>query len=266
MTHDVEALSGRDTCEEVMDLDDAAGIKSSFQIVPEERYPVSKHFLDTIRNRGFEINIQDLNHDGRLFDSRDQFLRRACRINQHGREYDAKGFRSAILYRKVDWYDALEFSYDMSIPTVGHLEVQRGGCCTVMPFFIGNVLELPVSTTQDYSLFNIIGDFSINLWKEQLSLIGKSHGLANFIVHPDYVVEPRACDAYKALLNHLVELRDAAQMWIALPGEVDQWWRRRSQMKLAQVGNKWRIEGPERDRARVAYASLEKGRIVYCID
>jgi hypothetical protein len=26
------------------------------------------------------------------------------------------------------------FAYDMSIPNVAHLDPQRGGCCTIMPF------------------------------------------------------------------------------------------------------------------------------------
>jgi hypothetical protein len=266
MTHDVETLAGRNFCSALMDLDESVGIKSSFQIVPEARYSVSADFLDVIRSRGFEINIQDLNHDGCLFDSREQFARRVERINLYGKQYRANGFRAAVLYRETDWYDALEFSYDMSIPTVGHLEVQRGGCCTVMPFFIGRLLELPVSTTQDYSLFNVIGDYSIDLWKRQLSLIRESHGLANFIVHPDYVREKRACDVYRGLLNYLAQSRASARMWIALPGEVNQWWRSRAQMKLTQEGNKWRVEGPGGDRACVAYATLEEGRVVYSID
>jgi len=45
---------------------------------------------------------------------------------------------------------------NMSVPNVGHLDAQLGGCCTVMPFYIGDILELPLTTTQDYSLFNIL--------------------------------------------------------------------------------------------------------------
>ena len=53
----------------------------------------------------------------------------------------------------------------MSVPNVAHLEPQRGGCCTVMPYFVGDVLELPLTTIQDYSLFHILGDYSTTLWK-----------------------------------------------------------------------------------------------------
>jgi hypothetical protein len=52
-------------------------------------------------------------------------------------------------------------------------------------------------------------------------------------------------------------------LWITLPGDVDRWWRSRNGMTLVRSGDSWRIEGPESDRARVAYASIENDRIVY---
>ena len=60
MTHDVE--TDRDSCAELMSMDESFGLKASFQVVPEGRYEVSESFLQAIRNRGFEINIQGLNH------------------------------------------------------------------------------------------------------------------------------------------------------------------------------------------------------------
>lgn len=266
MTHDVETEAGRDFCSGLMDLDDAYRIKSSFQVIPEGRYRVSESFLQEIRRRGFEINVHDLNHDGRLFNNWERFLVRAERINKHGREFGAAGFRSAVLYHNLDWYGALDFSYDMSVPSVGHLEAQRGGCCSVMPFFVGKVLELPVTTTQDYSLFHILNQHSTDLWKRQTARIMEKHGLASFIIHPDYLAEARARDTYKSLLAHLADLRSQRNMWIALPGEVNQWWRARSQMKLVPEGKAWMIEGPESDRARVAYAVLQDERLHYEVE
>jgi hypothetical protein len=263
MTHDVETLAGRDFCSQLMELDGAHGIKSSFQVIPEERYAVPPAFLDEIRSSGFEIDIHDLNHDGHLFSNREQFLRRAERINRYGQEYGAEGFRSAVLYRNLDWYDALNFDYDMSVPNVGHLEAQRGGCCSIMPFFIDKILELPVTTTQDYSLFYILKEYSIDLWKRQMARIMGKHGLASFIVHPDYILQWRARDTYKALLAHLADLRSEKKLWIALPREVNHWWRARSQMKLVRRGNDWSIEGPESNKARLAYAFLDGDQLAY---
>jgi hypothetical protein len=263
ITHDVEQAKGRDFCLALMDLDEKFGIKSSFQLIPEGRYSLSSSFLQNIRSRGFEVNVHDLNHDGRLFASEARFFSRAPRINQYGRELGAQGFRSGALYHNLDWYGGLEFSYDMSVPNAAHLDPQRGGCCTVMPYFIGKILELPVTTTQDYSLFHILGQHSIDHWKRQIAQITEKHGLASFIIHPDYILEQRTQDTYKSLLAYLADLRSKEKIWIALPREVNQWWRARSHMKLIRQGASWVIEGPDKDKARVAYAAMDGNRLVY---
>ena len=265
MTHDVESGIGTRFCSALMDIDDSYGIRSSIQVVPEERYPVTQQLLDSICQRGFELNIQDLNHDGLLFRDQKNFLDRAGAINRHARAYGSRGFRSAAMYRNPDWYGALDISYDMSIPNVAHLEPQRGGCCTVFPYFIGNVLELPLTTAQDYSLFHILNDYSIQLWKRQITLIQQRHGLVSFIIHPDYIIAKRARSTYLALLEHLKQLRKDETIWMALPSEIDCWWRERSQMKLVDCSGTWVIEGPGRERARVAYAMLDGDALVYVL-
>jgi hypothetical protein len=263
MTHDVETSVGRDFTPQLMDLDEAYGITASFQVIPEERYQVPNDYVEQIRHRGFEFNIHDLNHDGRLYQERDEFLRRAVTINKYAREYGAQGFRAGAMYRNLDWYDSFEFSYDMSLPNVAHLEPKRGGCCTVMPFFIGRILELPLTTIQDYSLFHILRDYSIDLWRTQLDLILQRNGLMSFITHPDYLVDPPARKIYESLLDDFREVIAKQNIWAALPREVDQWWRARSQMTLTQKGTDWEIEGPHKERARLAYAVLEGDRLIY---
>jgi hypothetical protein len=265
MTHDVETELGRDFCPTLMDCNDSFGIKASFEIVPEERYSVSRDFLDSIRKRGFEIVVHDLNHDGYLFRDRKEFLERAAKINSYAREYGAEGFRAAILFRKQSWFDALEFSYDMSIPNVAHLDPQRGGCCTVMPYFLGNLLELPVTTTQDYTLFNILNDHSIDLWKRQTEIITRKHGLISFIVHPDYICGPGKRSIYEELLSYLTRLKEERNVWLTTPGEVNRWWRQRADMTLVQNGNDWRVEGLGSERARICYASEKEGQLVYTL-
>ena len=263
MTHDVETVAGRDFCEKLMDIDDSFGIKASFQIVPEGRYPITPKYLDRLRDRRFELCIQDLNHDGRLFDEREEFRRRATLINRYGREYGAKGFRSAVLYRKPEWYTDLEFSFDMSMPNVAHLDPQRGGCCTVMPYFIGDVLELPLTTVQDYTLFHVLNEHSIDLWRIQLDMILSKNGLASFIVHPDYITEPKTQAVYKDLLAMFGELRKREALWFALPRDVDSWWRARNRMSIVKVGESWRIVGDGAERAVLAFAKVLDGKLIY---
>src|ERR1700676_2743315 len=262
MTHDVETALGTDLCPMLMDANDSFGIKASFQVIPEERYHVTKEFLHSIRQRGFEVVVHDLNHDGRLFQDRKQFIERAAKINGYGKEFGATGFRAGILYRNQQWYDALDFEYDMSVPNVAHLDPQRGGCCTVMPYFIGHVLELPVTMTQDYTLFNILNDYSTGLWYRQIELIMEKHGLISVVIHPDYLTGFRERSIYEALLAHLVDLREKKNVWITTPGEVNRWWRQRAEMTIVEEGEHLRIEGAGQERASIAYASEKDGRLV----
>jgi hypothetical protein len=246
-----------------MDINDSFGFKSSFQFVPEKRYPLSPQLFAATRTRGFELNVHDLNHDGYLFQSRKEFERRAPIINRYAREFQSRGFRAGAMYRQQEWLDALDFSYDLSVPNVAHLEPQRGGCCTVMPYFVGKMVELPLTTTQDYSLFHIIGDYSIALWKKQIDLLLAHNGLITILTHPDYLIEGRARAVYSDLLRYLQQLRADGRVWAALPGQVDSWWRKRNQMTLVQDGNIWRVEGDGCERASVAFAALENDRVVY---
>src|SRR5215831_2159154 len=153
----------------------------------------------------------------------------------------------------------------MSISNVAHIDPQRGGCYTVFPYFIGRILELPLTTTQDYSLFHILGDYSIELWKKQIAMIMEKHGLVSFIVHPDYIIEGRALDVYNALLDYVSRLRDERSVWVTLPRDVNRWWRERSQMRLVHESGRWRIEGPGQERARIAYDSIKEGQLVYTV-
>ena len=266
ITHDVEDKLGRDFCSKLMDVDESFGVRSAFQIVPEKNYDVSKSFRESITARGFEVNVHDLKHDGRLYADHVEFQRRAARINDYVREYGAQGFRSGILYRNADWFDAFQFSYDMSLPNVAHLDPQRGGCCTVMPFFIGKIVELPLTCTQDYTLFQILGDYSINLWQKQIALIRKNYGLITFIIHPDYLLEPRALSTYKALLEYLANLRAQDGLWTALPRDVANWWRLRSRMELVRQNGEWRVEGEGSERACVAHAVLAGDTVTYSLE
>jgi hypothetical protein len=235
-------------------------------VVPEKRYDVTPAFLEQIRQRGCEVNVHDLCHDGNLFRTREEFLRRAEKINGYLKKFDAQGFRSGALYRNLGWFDALKCSYDMSVPNVGHLDAQTGGCCTVIPYFVGKVLEIPVTTTQDYSLFHILSSYSTTLWEEQCRSILAGHGLISLIVHPDYIISKKSNHTYRRLLTYLALLREKMFVWTALPREINRWWRMRAELTLVTDGVGWRIEGEGQERARIAYAHLVDGHLKYSFE
>jgi len=101
------------------------------------------------------------------------------------------------------------------------------------------------------------------LWKTQIELILQKNGLASFIVHPDYIIEQETRSVYKNLLSHLSDLRSHANIWFALPSEIDSWWRTRSQLRVERCGGSWRIVGEGAERATLAYAKNVDGKLVY---
>jgi hypothetical protein len=263
MTHDVETAAGRDFSGDLMAMEQKAGIVSAFEIVPEKRYAVPPEYLDSIREGGCEICLHGLNHDGHLFEDEAEFKRRAARINGYMRDYGARGFRSPIMYRRQDWLHHLDIAFDMSVPNTARLDPQRGGCCTIFPYFVGDIIELPLTMIQDYSLYNVLGDYSTEIWRRQAGLVRERHGLASFIIHPEYTRSRRTADLYRELLDLLAAERDDRGMWVALPGEVERWWRQRDGMSLERNGGGWVIRGDGAERARLAWALLDGDELRY---
>jgi peptidoglycan/xylan/chitin deacetylase (PgdA/CDA1 family) len=262
ITHDVEMDAGQRFCPELMTMNEEHGFRGAFQFVPEARYVMRDDVHAAVRNRGHEINLHGLNHDHRLFDDHDEFLRRAARIRDYAQAWDARGFRSPVLYRNQEWFSALEFfDYDMSVPNTARLEAQRGGCCTVMPYFIGNLVELPTTSAEDYTLFHILGDYSTNVWRQQLNATSARNGIFNLLVHPDYLDTRRARYTYRSFLAQMRAQADRDGIWTPLPRDAAAWWRARSRMTIAGNGANLRIEGDLTGRARIAFAQLEDGRL-----
>lgn len=265
MTHDIEEEAGAAQCRALIDVDDSFSVPASFQVIPEGRYGGVEELIAQIRDRGCEVNLHDLDHDGRLYQDLRQFEERANKINVYAQRYGTKGFRAGSMHRNQDWFHLLNIEYDMSVPNVAHLEPQAGGCCTVRPYFVGDVLELPLTTVQDHGLFYILKAQSIDLWKQQIELICSHHGLISFIVHPDYLVNGSERRMYFELLQHISNLRVERPIWVALPNDVNTWWRRRAQMQLVKTPAGWEVKGEGSERARIAYAQLDDGRLSYRI-
>jgi hypothetical protein len=85
----------------------------------------------------------------------------------------------------------------------------------------------------------------------------------SFLVHPDYVMKAREMSIFQELLAHLASLRKKTGVWITTPGEVNRWWRQRAEMRLVEDGEGVRIEGAGKERARLAYASEQNGRLIF---
>ena len=181
MTHDIEGQPGLDFCDELMDIDDSYASQVGVQLIPGGREEAWRSYSCAPAPARLRGQLARPHTTDSCFSDGNIPATGQTESTNTRREFGCDGFRSGAMYREQGWFGAFEFSYDMSVPNAAHLEPQRGGCCTVMPYFVGNILELPLTTAQDYTLFFILNDYATTLWKEQIRLISQRHGLVSVI-------------------------------------------------------------------------------------
>ncbi len=249
LTHDVETKEGLKKINRICAIEKNLGLRSAWYFVAE-KYRVSENLIEELKEQGFEVGIHGLKHDGKLFNSKQIFEKRMERLRMYAQKWDAKGFRSPSLLRKYEWLKNLPFEYDSSFPDTDPYGPQPGGCLSIFPFFIGNIVELPVTLPQDHTLFEILKEKDINIWREKVNWIEKMNGLALIIVHPDYF--NKYVERY--YIEFLEFISDKKNVWIAKPIEVCRWWRSRDESSLIlDKDNKFAIAGPTALQGSVHY-------------
>lgn len=224
ITHDIETAEGQCRAPILASLEEAAGFRSSFNFVPK-KYPLDYGLIAELRQRGFEIGIHGLNHDGKLFNSQTIFTRRAEHINQSLAGLGATGFRSPLTLRNPAWMQALNIEYDSSFFDSDPFEPMPGGVMSIWPFFIGRFVELPYTLPQDFTLYNLLGETTPRIWLKKIEFIERYHGLALVNVHPDYSGEGKLLQIYTTFLKEMMTMNT---FWQALPCKVAAWWKHRA--------------------------------------
>jgi len=224
LTHDVEGEEGLRLAIAVADVEQELGFRSSFNL--GAWYRVDPGLLRELTSRGFEIGVHGLRHDRSLFASREAFEAQQERLGELISRFDARGFRSPSTHRVMQWLGELPVDYDCSVPHSDPFEPQPGGCCSLWPFFIDRVVELPYTLPQDHSLFTLLRHKTPQLWIEQAARIEAQYGLIQCVSHPDpgYLGDSRNRARYAEFLRAIA---DRPQVWKALPREVASWWRER---------------------------------------
>ena len=323
ISHDVDTQEGHDRCYRLMELEERLGVRSSFNIVPE-KYRVSSHLIDNLKNRGFEVCAHGLNHDGKLFFSRSIFDERAIRINHYLQKWGSVGFTSPSMHHKLSWMHALNISHSTSTFDTDPFEPQPDAVGTIFPFWVqnpsqtlrpsenaqfssmstqrsqntnggsqsnaglqlinnakklrpsGNVqfcsrskkenilaadiqkvfrglkcehdeeidqkgtfpesrrgyVELPYTLPQDLTLFVLMKEKTIDIWKNKLDWIAGKGGMALFNSHPDYMnfnnpkngPEQYPVTYYTEFIEYIKD-RYKDQYWHVLPKEMARFWQ-----------------------------------------
>jgi hypothetical protein len=264
VTHDVEASGGVEKIDRLLELERRHGIVSSWNFVAED-YPIPDGTFERIRAAGGEIGLHGISHDGKLFGDRRTFDAALVKIDRYLKAWDAVGFRSPGTRRNAEWMPDLGCLYDSSFPDTDPFEPQSGGCCSIFPYFLGDLVELPITLVQDHTLWEILRIRSIDPWRDKGDWLISQHGLINVIVHPDYISSPERVALYDQLLGYLRDRIDGERGWHALPRDVAAWWKGRSGLRVDGAGEAARVaDGGDRSaagRATVAWAYERDGAV-----
>lgn len=229
LTHDVELQGGHDKCLTLMEMEKQMGFVSSFNFVPE-RYKVSPNLRKILTDNGFEVCVHGLIHDGKLYCSRKIFDERAVRINVYLKEWNSRGFRSPSMHHNLDWIHDLNIDFDMSTFDTDPFEPQSDSAGTIFPFWVGKknsndgYVELPYTLPQDFSLFILMKEKNIDIWKKKIDWIAEKGGMALINVHPDYMnfskkingKEEFPSEFYQEFLEYVQE-KYSGKFWHVLP-------------------------------------------------
>ena len=236
LQHDIDTQKGHDKCRDLMALEESLGFRSLFSFVPE-RYTVSESLRKDLIRKGFDIGVHGLKHDGKLFLSKNIFQKRAVHINRYLKEWNSVGFSSPSMHHNLDWMHLLTIQYDISTFDTDPFEPQPDSVRTIFPFWVqgssntNGYVELPYTIPQDHSLFIIMKETTIDIWKQKLDWIADKGGMALLNTHPDYMnycgreltIEKYPAKYYEEFLTY-IKSNYAGQYWHALPKDIAHFW------------------------------------------
>ncbi len=251
MTHDVETSAGYRRLDRVLEVERRTGVRSAWYFVPERDYHVEVERVHGLIERGCEVGVHGLRHDGRDL-APGSFWSRRSAIRGYAKRWGATGFRSPATHRSWDLMPHLGFDYDSSYCDTAPYEPQSGGSCSWLPYFIGDLVELPITIPQDHTLFELLDHRDESLWMQKASFLKEQGGLALLLTHPDYLHEGERLDAYARFLDAFAGDESA---WKALPREVSGWWRRRAASSIERDGDGWTVVGPAAGEARIVFGA-----------
>jgi hypothetical protein len=199
------------------------------------------------------------------------------------------------MFHNLEWLHALNIDYDMSTFDTDPFEPQPEGRHTIFPFWVaapasqrsevrslmsaasvsdtrhsagraGGYVELPYTLPQDSTLFLLLQERSIDLWKQKVDWIAQNGGMILLNTHPDYMQlkgeggnRSYPIEFYQEVLTY-VRSKYAESYWHALPREAANFVRQSQQLKDNADGSNGRRR---RSRAYKIWIDLANPRAFF---
>jgi hypothetical protein len=195
------------------------------------------------------------------------------------------------MQHNLDWIHDLNIEYDASTFDTDPFEPQPDGVGTIFPFRVttdgraatasaitltpGTVsaevqpvtcnlqpatisqrgfVELPYTLPQDFTLFILMKEGNIDIWKKKLDWIAKNGGMVLLNTHPDYMnfggkelgIEEYHSRYYEEFIEY-IKRKYEGQYWHVLPKELAKFWKQ-NQMKRQTEGSIHRVSADGQQR------------------
>lgn len=233
VTHDCDTGSSFKNIDKIREIEKKYGVKSCWNIL-SSKYRIDREKLRKLKDDGCEIGLHGYNHDNKTpFLKKAKIIERLMSASKLMEEFDIKGYRSESLLRNKEFLELLSdsFYYDSSTcdTDIYSPVAMRSGTCTVFPFFIKNMVEIPITLPQDYRLMRLNKTKSqiFEIWKDKIDFLRQVNGAVVLLTHPDSHIfgNDRYLDVYDRILKYMADFSDG---WIATPYEIAKWWIERS--------------------------------------
>jgi peptidoglycan/xylan/chitin deacetylase (PgdA/CDA1 family) len=234
ISHDIESIKGYSMVRRLVDIDNNLGIRATFNFVPK-KYKVEKDVINLLKENGHEIGVHGLYHDGKLFSSLKIFNERYPKINEYIKEWGSSGFYAPSTLRNLDWIHNLNIEYDSSTFDTDPFEPQPDGLKSVFPVMITKdgvkgYVEIPYTLAQDFTLFILLKEKNIDIWKQKVEWLAENGGIVNVRIHPDYInfENKRKYNEYplRNYIEFIEYIKDkfSGLYWNILPKELSYYW------------------------------------------
>ena len=229
VTHDVDTKQGLARARLIKKLEEKYDIESAWY-VPTKHYSLDSGTVKDLANHG-EVGVHGAQHSGNLVSLPSkklfQLLYEAKQFLEKVSGSSVKGFRSPLLQHNstiIEQLKRADYTYDTSVPTWEPKHPQTMGpfgIGTVFPLILNDLVEIPISITQDHQLLYVLGltaKETLAEWFSLMTIIKEIGGCSVPLSHPEYgLFDPGNISMYEDFLGCISSDSDG---WITTPARL----------------------------------------------